>query len=89
MKTITKISGQQLKSKLKATLIKEKNLMNKIDKKFELIITSYQQYLSEDHRRYLEFTSLYSLPVERKLEVIIQTEANYVKVNGNQVEMFN
>lgn len=78
-----------MKKELEATLLKEKNLTSKIDKKFELIITSYQQYLSEDHKRYLEFTSLYTLPVERKLEVIIQTEANYVKANGDQVEMFN
>jgi hypothetical protein len=89
MKTITKISGQELKKDLEVTLLKEKNLMNKIDKKFELIITNYQQYLSEDHKRYLTFTSLYTLEVSRKLEVIIQTEANYVKVNGDQVEMFN
>jgi hypothetical protein len=89
MKTITKMSGQEMKKELEATLLKEKNLTSKIDKKFELIITSYQQYLSEDHKRYLEFTSLYTLPVERKLEVIIQTEANYVKANGDQVEMFN
>ena len=86
---ITKLSGQEMKKELEATLLKEKNLTSKIDKKFELIITSYQQYLSEDHKRYLEFTSLYTLPVERKLEVIIQTEANYVKANGDQVEMFN
>lgn len=89
MKTISKISGQQLKKDLETTLLKEKNLTNKIDKKFELIITDYQQYLSEDHKRYLTFTSLYTLEVSRKLEVIIQTEANYIKVNGNQVEMFN
>ena len=89
MKTITKISGQQMKKDLETTLLKEKNLMNKIDKKFELIITSYQQYLSEDHKRYLTFTSLYTLEVGRKLEVIIQTEANYIKINGDQVEMFN
>jgi len=89
MKTITKISGQQMKKDLEATLLKEKNLTNKIDKKFELIITDYQQYLSEDHKRYLTFTSLYTLEVGRKLEVIIQTEANYIKANGDQVEMFN
>jgi hypothetical protein len=89
MKTITKISGQELKKDLEVTLLKEKNLTNKIDKKFELIITNYQQYLSEDHKRYLSFTSLYTLEVGRKLEVIIQTEANYVKVNGKQKEMFN
>jgi hypothetical protein len=89
MKTITKISGQELKKDLEVTLLKEKNLTNKIDKKFELIITNYQEYLSEDHKRYLTFTSLYTLEVGRKLEVIIQTEANYVKVNGKQKEMFN
>jgi hypothetical protein len=89
MKTITKISGQELKKDLEVTLLKEKNLTNKIDKKFELIITNYQQYLSEDHKRYLTFTSLYTLEVSRKLEVIIQTEANYVKANGEQKEMFN
>ncbi len=78
-----------MKKELEATLLKEKNLTSKIDKKFELIITNYQQYLSEDHKRYLEFTSLYTLEVSRKLEVIIQTEANYVKANGDQAEMFN
>ena len=78
-----------MKKDLEATLLKEKNLTNKIDKKFELIITDYQQYLSEDHKRYLTFTSLYTLEVGRKLEVIIQTEANYIKANGDQVEMFN
>lgn len=82
-----KITGQELKKSLEMTLLKEKSLMVKIDKKFELIITDYPQYLSDDHKRYLEFTSLYTLPVERKLEVIIQTEANYVKETGNQLDI--
>ena len=82
-----KITGQELKKSLEMTLLKEKSLMTKIDKKFELVITDYPQYLSDDHKRYLEFTSLYTLQVERKLEVIIQTEANYVKETGNQLDI--
>lgn len=89
MKTSIKKSGQQLKKELEITLLKEKNLMHQIDKKFELIITSYQEYLSEDHKRYLTFTSLYTLEVGRKLEVMIQTEANYAKATGNQLDFFN
>jgi hypothetical protein len=84
-----KMSGQELKKDLENTLLKEKHLMNKINKKFDLIISDHQKYLSDDHKRYLVFTSVYTLPVERKLEVIIQTEANYIKINGNQTEMFN
>lgn len=84
-----KKTGQQMKKDLESYILKQKNLINKIDKKFDLILTDFAQYLTEDHKAYLQHVSIYDLPVERKLEVIMDTEANYVKVNGNQVEMFN
>lgn len=84
-----KKNGQEMKKDLDKYILKQKNLINKIDKKFDLILTDFPQYLTEDHRAYLQHVSIYDLPIERKLEVIIDAEANYVKVNGNQVEMFN
>lgn len=84
-----KKNGQEMKKDLDNYILKQKNLINKIDKKFDLILTDYTEYLTEDHKAYLQHVSIYDLPVERKLEVIMGAEANYIKINGNQVEMFN
>ena len=89
MKTITKISGQQLKKDLEATKTKLVNLESKIERKFDLILDNYREYLSENHKQLLVVKSIEDFTIERKLAIIIQTEANYIKVNGNQVEMFN
>lgn len=89
MKTISKISGQQLKKDLEATKTKLVNLESKIERKFDLILDNYRKYLSENHKQLLVVKSIEDFTIERKLSIIIQTEANYIKVNGNQVEMFN
>lgn len=89
MKTITKISGQQLKKDLQATKTKLDNLESKVEKKFDLIISNYQQYLTDEDKMTLVKLSISDLSLEFKLGIIIRTEANYVKVNGNQVEIFS
>jgi len=85
-----KISGQQLKKELELTETKLANLTNKIDRKFELIVNDFRLYLSDDHRDFLiKYVSINTLPTYNKLEIIIQTEANYVEATGNQLNMFN
>lgn len=89
MKTITKISGQEMKKQLTATKTKLDNLEHKIEKKFNLILDDFRQYLLEEDKMTLVKMSSSDLSLEYKLGVIIRTEANYVKINGNQVEIFN
>ncbi len=85
---MTKITGQQLKKDLQATKTKLNNLENKIDKKFDLILDQYRYYLSDSHKQLLIVKSMEDFNIERKLSIIIQTEANYILSTGKQIEIF-
>lgn len=85
---MTKISGQQLKKDLESTRTKLTNLESKVNKKFELILDHYRDYLSDSHRQLLRVKSMSDISLDRKLGIIIQTESNYVEANGNQLNLF-
>ena len=85
---MTKITGQKLKDDFNWTTTKLANLENKINKKFELIVEDYWQYISEDHVLMLNTLSISDMNNDRMLDVIIQTEANYVEATGNQLDIF-
>ena len=83
-----KITGQELKKELENTEIKLSNLNNKINKKFQLIIEEYSKFIPALYLNYLDKNSIYDLDSKAKLDIIIQTEDNYVKQTGNQISLF-
>ena len=83
-----KITGQELKKELENTEIKLSNLNNKINKKFQLIIEEYFKFIPASYMNYLDKNSIYDLDSKAKLDIIIQTEDNYVKQTGNQISLF-
>lgn len=83
-----KITGQELKKDLESTERKLSNLKNKIDKKFDLILNGFSQYIPENYKTYLQENSIYGLPSSIKLDVIITTEAEYVRQNNKQLDLF-
>ena len=83
-----KITGQELKKELENAEIKLSNLNNKINKKFQLIIEEYSKFIPALYLNYLDKNSIYDLDSKAKLDIIIQTEDNYVKQTGNQISLF-
>ena len=83
-----KVDGQDLKNQRERCHTRLNNLESKIIKRFDLIVTKYSQYLSDEHKAYLSNVSLSDVDLDRKLEIIIQAEANYVETTSNQVELF-
>ena len=86
---MTKITGQELKKDLQDTELKLSNLKNKINKKFDLILNEYRRYIPVTYKTFLESTSIYDLEINTKLDVIIATEAEYVKRTSNQCSLFD
>lgn len=85
---MNKITGQELKTNYLITKNKLNNLEYKINKKFELIVEDYRKYISNEHKDFLENTSIYDLEIPIKLEIIIQTESNYIQQTSNQLDLF-
>ena len=83
-----KMTGQKLKKDLEATKTKLQNLHVKINKKFLLILDEYPQYIPEPHKTFLQENSYLDLNTASRLDVIIVTEAEYVKQTGKQAELF-
>jgi len=86
---MSKITGQKLSKDLKATKIKLDNLEAKIEKKFQLILDNYREYLTDEDTNYLHKIAVSDMSINFKLGIIIRTEDAYVKATGNQAEMFN
>ncbi len=85
---MSKITGQQLKKDLQATKTKLDNLENKINKKFDLILDHYRNYLTDEDTNYLLKIAVSDMSINFKLGIIIRTEDAYVKGTGNQFEIF-
>lgn len=86
---MTKITGQKLKKDLEATKIKLDNLENKVEKKFHMILDDYREYLTDDDTTYLLKVPVCDMSLDNKLGVIIRTEDNYVRMSGNQTNLFD
>jgi c-di-GMP-related signal transduction protein len=84
-----KITGQQLKKDIEATERKLKNLQHKAQKKFHLIMDDYQEYIPQQHKDYLTKVSYMDIGLKGRLDIVIATEAEYVKRNSNQGDLFN
>lgn len=80
--------GQDLKKKHQNYTIKLNNVTNQIHKRFELIIDNYQKFISEDDKKLIMMMGASSLSIETKIEIIINTEDNYIKKSGNQLDLF-
>jgi len=84
-----KITGQKLKKDIIATKQKLSNLQGKASKRFILILDEYSQYIPEPYKSYLQNNSYLDMGLYERLEVIIATEAEYVKQTGKQTDLFN
>ena len=84
-----KITGQQLKRDILATKQKMNNLTAKVQKKFHLILDDYSEYIPEPYKTFIQNTSTVDIGFNQRLEIVIATEAEYVKRNSNQGDLFN
>lgn len=84
MKDAIKLYGQDLKKGYHKTNNLLKKLENQINKRYDLIITKFPQYIDDTHKRIMSS----NMSVDQKLEIIIKAEDNYVKANTNQIELF-
>ena len=82
--------GQDLLKKYENAKKALANSESKINKRFELVVNHYSKYMTNEDNKYLiETTNIYSLPIEVKSGIIMRTEAEYIKVNSNQGELFD
>lgn len=84
-----KITGQKLKKDILATKTKLHNLQDKANKRFHLIMNDYPQYIPEPQKTFLQENSYLDLDYSIRLDIVIATEAEYVKQTGNQLDFFN
>ena len=60
-----------------------------IKKKFNLILDQFREHLTDQDKDWLiKNGKLSNITYEKMLEVIINTEANYVSKKGTQTELF-
>lgn len=80
--------GQDLKKDFFKTQKKLENLTDKIEKRFELIICDYQKFITESDKKRIMLMGASHLSIEAKMDIIINTEDNYVKESGTQLNLF-
>jgi predicted ATPase with chaperone activity len=80
--------GQDLKSDYNVAERKLNNISNNIMKRFDLIISDYREYISEEQKRYLMICGSSDFTLQEKLKFIIEVEDRYIKENGNQLDLF-
>lgn len=86
---MTKITGQELKKNYLDTRTKLSNFEAKIEKKFQLILDDYREYLTDEDSNYLLKIAISDISINFKLGIIIRTEDVYIKSTGKQFELFN
>ena len=79
-----KAYGQDLKTAHKRAINVVNNIEHKINKRYELIVNNYSQYISEDYKRIMST----DMTLDQKLNIIINAEDNYIKQNTNQLDFF-
>lgn len=84
MNLTDKAYGQDLKAAHKRAINVVNNLEHKINKRYELIVNNYSQYISQDHKRIMST----DMTLDQKLNIIINAEDNYIKQNTNQLDLF-
>lgn len=80
--------GQDLKRDYERTEQKLNNLTDKINKRFQMIINDYQKYITESDKKVIMMNGANSLSIDSKCKIIMNTEENYVKENGTQLNLF-
>lgn len=81
--------SQDLNKKRKKLISDLASTEEAIKKRFFLILSNYDGYMSEDHRSFCINNTVHDLPLETMLEIMIQAEANYIEANNEQLDMFN
>jgi hypothetical protein len=80
-----KLYGQDLKKQFIKANDHLVNLNIKIDKRFDMIVNDFPQYIDEAHKKIMST----GLDKNQKLEIIIKAEDNYIKETSNQTNLFN
>ena len=86
---MSKQYGSDLKKKYLKLTTDLANTNAVIKKRFFMIVANYDKYMSEDHKVFCIHTTLHTLPLDRMLEIIIKTEANYVEQTSKQLRIKN
>lgn len=89
IKIMSKQYGQDLKNNLETAKRALNNATVKINKRFDMILDEYGKYICDDDKNYMINNSVHDLSLEQKCGIIIRTEAEYVRQNSNQGELFN
>ena len=84
-----KLYAQDLKKKREDLKRELENVEAQIVKRFQLVIDEYSSYMSPEHKTYCINNSLHDISYSKMLDITIQTEDNYIKVNNNQLTIFN
>ena len=80
--------GQDLKKILNKHRTALKIVENDINKRFDLILEEYRNYLTEEDKQFIINTSKGDIDIDQKVEIIIRTDANYVSLTSNQGNLF-
>lgn len=83
-----KLTGQELKSYLQSVQLKERNIIDKINKRFDFTLNQNSKYIPDNYKTLLSKSSIYDLDIKTKLDIIIATEDNYYKQTTNQISLF-
>ena len=83
-----KITGQKILDDLRTYNRKVQNLHVKANKRFIMILDNYQEYIPEKYKKFLQENSYLDMNTSTRLEIVIATEAEYVKRNSNQKDLF-
>ena len=79
--------GQNLKEKRNKLITQLSNLNRKIQKRFDLIMDDYSDYVSEKSKSYYKKRG-YILCEAEMLDIIIEAEKKYVEQHSKQLDFF-
>lgn len=79
--------GQNIKKKRNKIITELSNIDRKIQKKFDLIMDDYSDYVSEKNKLYYKERG-YILSEAEMLNIIIEAEKKYVEQHSKQLDFF-
>ena len=84
-----KVYGTNLKSSLEKNRREYQNLENKIEKRYNLVIDKYSKYFTNEVKNLISHLGRRDMTIDKKIDIIIRVEEEYVRMNSNQLNMFS
>ena len=83
-----KENGRELKWKLEKARNDISNSKEKINRRYDYIISNMTKYISPENVQYIHSNPPSLICLDKKIEIIIDAEDNYAKESSNQLNMF-